>query len=98
MALKSKRKDHFQRIQTDEPTDEDKSISTNEEHNVQIHTDENTNENNIVSYYKTLNHSTIQTIINKEYKYRHDFDKNGIIYAIGTDFNTQSMGKSCKNT
>eukprot|EP01084_Bolivina_argentea_P255100 428985_1 len=40
----------------------------------------------IKAYYKSLNTSKLLEITNHKYKYKKDFDKNGIIYALGIDF------------
>eukprot|EP01084_Bolivina_argentea_P049798 91590_1 len=89
MAFKTKDKKYFERIHTDEPIDDGTDTGNNEMQLTLINVDENKEKANIITYYKSLNYSTIQTITSKEYKYCNDFDNNGIMYAIGTNFNSE---------
>eukprot|EP01084_Bolivina_argentea_P223005 377381_1 len=71
MANKNKKQDY-------QPLPDNDEIFDNE--------DENIEKQNIEKYYKSLEKSKIKTIIKKQYKYKSDFDDNGIIYALGIDF------------
>eukprot|EP01084_Bolivina_argentea_P025101 46709_1 len=43
-------------------------------------------ENNIKMYYASMDTVTSEAITNREYKYQSNFDSNGILYAIGINF------------
>ena len=73
--------------------DEDDNNTTNEtEYDTkitQILSDEATQE--VMQYYRSLNTDSFsQLTTKKQYEYKSDFDQNGIIYAIGTNFTSNT--------
>eukprot|EP01084_Bolivina_argentea_P078387 142227_1 len=51
-------------------------------------------EQEVIQYYKSLNkHALSQLTTKTEYKYVSDFDKNGVIYAIGIGFDVTGKTK-----
>eukprot|EP01084_Bolivina_argentea_P276241 471327_1 len=103
--LLAKSKGYVDKVNTHEPIESDDSVQTDEtkiNHGEQEQIDNeqqeiiqenNSHKEQIQMYYESLDHSTLENISKREYKYHSDFDKNGILYAIGVNFDCNTKTK-----